>query len=59
MLERKFENTYEIEIQNGMTFIHENIVNITAQCNLLHDILNPYKHENFIYPLLYYSTWVY
>ena len=26
-----------------MTYIHENEVNKTPKCNLLHDILNPYK----------------
>ena len=26
-----------------MTHIHDNKVNDIAECNLLHDILNPYK----------------
>ena len=41
--ESKLENINEIESQNGMTFIHENIVNKINECNLLHDIRNPPK----------------
>ena len=42
-LNEKFENTYEIEIQNGMSCIHDNKVNNIAECNLLHDKLNTSK----------------
>ena len=42
--ECEIENTCEIEIQNGMTCIHGIKVKKLPQCNLLHDILNPYKH---------------
>ena len=41
--ESKLPNIYGIEIQNGMTFIHENEVNKRAQCNFLYYIINPYK----------------
>ena len=39
----ELENTYDIEIQDGMTCIHDNEVNNIAECNLLHDIINPPK----------------
>ena len=42
--EYELENTYDIEIYNGMTCIHGNKVNKLSECNLLHDILNPPKH---------------
>ena len=41
--ERKFENTYAIEIQNGMTYIHINKVNKLSEWNLIHDIINRHK----------------
>ena len=41
--ESELENTYDIEIQNGMTFIHEKRVNKLSECYLLHDILDPSK----------------
>ena len=41
--ESKLEDIYDIKIQNGMTCIHENEVNIMAQYNLLHDIINNSK----------------
>ena len=41
--EREIEYTYDIKRQNGKSYIHENEVNKIAECNLLHDILNPYK----------------
>ena len=40
----ELENTYEIEIQNGMTCIKRNKLNKLAEYNLLHDILNTPKH---------------
>ena len=43
MFEYKLENTYEIEIHNGMTCIHDNKVNNIAEFNPLHDIINPSK----------------
>ena len=43
MFEIELKNTYDIEIHNGMTFIHGNKVNKSDKCNLLHDILNPPK----------------
>ena len=46
--ESKLENTYVIKAQNGMTCIHEKKVNRRAECNLLHDILNPPKCTNLI-----------
>ena len=48
MFECKLENTYEIKIHNGMTCIHENKENKLAECNLLHDILNPPKGTNIL-----------
>ena len=42
-LEWKIENKYDIEIQNGMTCVHDNEVNNIAECNLLHNILSPSK----------------
>ena len=48
MFERENKNTYEIEIQNGMTCIHRNKVNRIAESNLLHDILNlPKRTKKF------------
>ena len=41
-----FKNTYGIENYNGMTRIHDNEVNNTPECNLLHDIINPTKPTN-------------
>ena len=46
--ERELKNTYDIEIQNGMNFIHRNKVNKVAEFNLLHDILNPSKHTKHL-----------
>ena len=43
--EWKLENTYDIEIQNGMTCIHGSKVNKLAEFKLLHDIINPPKHN--------------
>ena len=40
----EIENTYDTEIHNGMTCIHENELNEIAECNLLHNIINPSKH---------------
>ena len=31
-----------------MNFIHDNKINKIAECNLLHDILNPLKHTRNI-----------
>ena len=42
-VEIKLEYIYDINIQNGMTCIHENEVSKIFECNLLHDILNPFK----------------
>ena len=41
--ECKSKDIYDIEIQNGMTRIHDNEVNIISENNLLHDIINPPK----------------
>ena len=43
MFEWNLENTYEIEIQNGMTCIHDKEVYNIAEWNSLHDILKPPK----------------
>ena len=32
-----------MKIPNGMNHIHDNKVNKIAECNLLHDMLNPSK----------------
>ena len=40
----KPEYIYDIKRQNSMTCIHENEVNKITKWNLLHDVLNPYKH---------------
>ena len=37
-----------IEIQNGITSIHDNEVNNIYECNLLHDIINPPKMTKFL-----------
>ena len=42
----ELENTYDIEIQKGMTCIHGNKLNKLSECNLLHDILNHPKRTN-------------
>ena len=46
---REFQNKlkyiYDINILNGTNHIHDNKVNNIAKWNLLHDILNPYKHS--------------
>ena len=41
VFEFKLKNKYEIEIQNGMNRINNKEVNNIAECNSLHDILNP------------------
>ena len=46
--ESKLENINDIKRQNGMTCIHKNKVNKIAEYNLLHDILNPSKHNIFL-----------
>ena len=61
MAQRAFEckqkNTYGIENLNGMTRIHDNILNKIDECNLLHDITNPHKHtknlSSHYYPILH------
>ena len=50
--ESDLENKCDTEIQNVMTCIYGNKVNKLAECNLLHDILNPSKRNkisNFRY----------
>ena len=42
------ENTYDIEIQNGMTYIHDNKVNKISECNLIHYTINPPKHTKHL-----------
>ena len=37
------KNSYGIENWNDMTRIHNNEANNMAECNLLHDIINPPK----------------
>ena len=48
VFESKLENTYDIESRNGMTFIFVKEVNKIAECYLLHDIINPYKHTKHL-----------
>ena len=43
VFECKIKNTYEIEIQNGMTCMHNKEVNNISQWDLLHDVINPPK----------------
>ena len=38
---------------NGINLIHNNKVNNISECNLIHDILNPFKQTKNIIPLLY------
>ena len=45
VFESKFENTYDIEIQNGMTSINGKKVNKIYECNLLHVRPNPPKYN--------------
>ena len=40
--------THGIENQNYITRIHDNEVNKTAECNLLHDIINPPKRTKYL-----------
>ena len=58
VFEWKLKNKYDIEIQNGMTCIHDNKVNNIAKWNLLHGILNTNKRTKK-YPLLSYYIWMY
>ena len=44
MFECKQKNPYGIENRNDMTHIHDKEVNKIAECNLLHDIINPSNH---------------
>ena len=37
-----------MKIPNGMNRIHYNEVNKIAECNLLHDIINPYKRTKIL-----------
>ena len=46
--ERKIKYIYDIKILNSMKHINDNEVNNIAEWNLLHDILNPYKHTKNI-----------
>ena len=39
----EYESSYVIENWNKMIYIHDNEVNIIAECNLLCDIINPPK----------------
>ena len=41
--ESEREITYDIKIPNGMNRIHKDKVNKTAECNLIHDIINTSK----------------
>ena len=61
VFESEFENMYDIENQNGINRIHDNEVNKIAECNLLHDIINPYKRTKdriFITLILYMDVWI-
>ena len=40
---KKNRNIYDIKNRNCITCMHENEVNKIAECNLLHDIINPSK----------------
>ena len=42
--ERKLKIICYIYRPNVINYIHDNKVNSIAECNLLHDILNPTKH---------------
>ena len=44
MFECKQKNPYRIENRNDMTHIHDKEVNKIAECNLIHDIINPSKN---------------
>ena len=46
--EIEFESSYVIENRSKIIFIHENEVKNTAECNLLHDIINPPKRAKNI-----------
>ena len=61
MFKSGHENTYEIEIQNGMTCIHGNEVNKITEFSLIHDILNPPKRIKIYIAvplLLYMDVWI-
>ena len=38
------ENSYGIEKQNNLIYIHNKEVNKIAECNLLYDTISPPKH---------------
>ena len=42
-LKENSKNICDIKIPNGMNGIHKKEVNKITECNLIHDILNPYK----------------
>ena len=44
----EYENSYVIENRDKLIHIHDNEVNNIAECNLLHDIINPPKHAKNI-----------
>ena len=41
--EYEHNNSYGVENRNGMMRMHNNEVKNIAECNLLHDIINPPK----------------
>ena len=42
-LDKNLKNTYGILNKNDITRIYDNEINNIAECNLLHDIINPPK----------------
>ena len=48
VFERELKYIYHITRHNGMICIHENEVDKIAECNLLHDILNPSKRAKVL-----------
>ena len=59
--ESELENTYDIEIQNGMICMHDNKVNNISECNLLDDIPNTpkkTKDQIAITLLFYMDVWI-
>ena len=46
--ERNLKNIYDMKTLVYMNIIHDNKVNILSKFKLLHDIINPYKHNKNI-----------
>ena len=56
----EYKNSHVIEYRYKLIHIHDNEVKNIAECNILHDIINPpTRAKNMKDPLLLYSIWMY